>query len=272
MSLAVNKPVQMPQKTDSNKQPGWVKHFGGVLGGVYVISAVNPTVGFINRGILNNLKTDKELGISQAQVENVFSKMYYTYKLDRAKLFYLLPDPKSAEGIKLIRESGGAAFRFGKAGSFFQVIATSDKKHLLLHELGHASTTICSKLRRNSLKYFNIFKILKHMQNVGVPIAIGCALARREDKPQKGDNFYKFLEKHIGVIAALPFIPTLIEEASATLKALKFTKKYEPSMLIPLRRNLGLAYLTYVAHAALSVAGAKLAVYVKNKIESENKP
>jgi hypothetical protein len=137
---------------------------------------------------------------------------------------------------------------------------------VLLHELGHAidwNKSAFSKLLANTR--------FKAMAAAGILIPI--AFAHKKSDGQ--DTFGDFLNKHIGAISFLSFVPTLITEATASLRGLGYLKKYAEQhksvtqeMIKNYKTRMGWAYGTYAATALLTPIAIKLGVMVKDKIVS----
>mgnify|MGYP001809675333 CR=1 FL=1 len=83
----------------------------------------------------------------------------------------------------------------------------------------------------------------------------------------KMEKIYDWIKNHAGSLVLVSFIPLLIEEASASLKGVASAKnKLNSTELLHLKKGLGAAFLTYIIATFVSSAGAKLGVYVRDKI------
>ncbi|MDD3012583.1 MAG: hypothetical protein PHC34_02645, partial [Candidatus Gastranaerophilales bacterium] len=91
------------------------------------------------------------------------------------------------------------------------------------------------------------------------------------------NNIGDWVNKHIGTISFLSFVPTLITEASASLRGLGYLEKYAeqhksvtPEMIKNYKGRMGWAFGTYAATALLTPIAIKLGVMVKDKMVSDN--
>jgi len=265
ISTVINKRTE-PEQNNSfqhNKQ-----NLKGIAAGAAIALGYPAPNYLINPKLLKSIKTDDALNISKQQVDNVLIAMTKKFKLDEKGFKALYFPVDSEEGKFLTKNCGGMAFFFSSKQGINQAESVVNKLYWLIHETGHAVNGNCTKLGK--FYYNNIARHMPTAKFLGVPILIGLGLSHNKNKEDKGYNkFTKFFEKHIGVLATLPFIPGLIDEATASLRGLKFIKKLEPSIYKAARRNFGIGFMTYATEAALAVGGAKLAIYLKDKIASK---
>lgn len=156
-----------------------------------------------------------------------------------------------------------------------------NRSFVMLHEMGHAADWNCSFIMRQMMK---IRFVALAAAGIMIPMAYWH---KNSDQQSSGGDW---LNKHIGTISFLSFVPTLITEASASLRGRKSLinymeetkklpqaafKKLEaegkvvtPKMLKNFEKRMGWAYGTYLATALLTPLAIKLGIMVKDKIVS----
>ena len=147
--------------------------------------------------------------------------------------------------------SGGNAF-YTSQGHF--AVAPKSKPSLMLHELGHATNFETSKFFRGmqKLKVFGMY----------APMALAFL---NDISGKRKDGKENFFERNAGIIGFSAFLPTIIEEAAASIRGIKAAKKTLPKVKLgALKRNYFLAWMTYVlAGVGIGVA-SKLAITERN--------
>lgn len=143
------------------------------------------------------------------------------------------------------------------------VLPESKLQLTAFHELGHALN-------------YNMSKFGKMMQKMRAPgMAVAAYLAifaafSKESKPEEGQELGKgkkvknFVRKHAGIFAFGAMMPTLIEEAMASVKGTKWANQ---NMAKDLAKKVGktnaVAYVSYLAAAA----GMALAAFAARKVK-----
>lgn len=142
--------------------------------------------------------------------------------------------------------------------------ASKNRPSVILHEIGHAIDWNKSKISKILVK--------TRFWAIGAAgILVSSAfMYKKSDDP---NNIGNKIDKHIGAISFLSFVPTLITEASASLKGLKYLKQHtsvSPEMIKNFKTRMVWAFGTYAATALLTPVAIKLGVMVKDKIVSGN--
>jgi len=169
---------------------------------------------------------------------------------------------------KFIKYLYKAVFKMVKAGenSFFapafnMIIGNKNSKMLpaLPHEMGHAINYHNGGL----LKYLQISGALS--SKLAPPVILLTALfknKKEEGEKPKGifDKVTTFVKDNCGKLTFLAFIPTLIEEASASIKGIDLSKQFlsKENLGVLKRFNLA-AWSTYFVFALASSLGVNLA-------------
>lgn len=116
-------------------------------------------------------------------------------------------------------------------------VAPSAKPSLIQHELGHAINAKSPfwKAMQNSRRYI-----------ANIPAAL--FLTSLIVKKMKGSNEDTFIDKHAGKLGFAAYLPTIIEEAAASIRGIQAAKKTLGGnvKLGALRKNYFLAWLTYL--------------------------
>ena len=143
--------------------------------------------------------------------------------------------------------SGGNAF-YTHQGSF--AVAPKSKPSLILHELGHATNFEKSKF----------FGGLQKLRVFGMYAPMAVAFLNDITGKRK-DGKQSFIEKYAGVIGFSAFLPTIIEEAAASVRGIKAAKKTLPNVKLgALKRNYFFAWMTYVLAGVGVGLASKLAI------------
>jgi hypothetical protein len=143
--------------------------------------------------------------------------------------------------------NGGNAF-YTSQGHF--AVAPKSKPSLMLHELGHATNFEKSKFFRGlqKLKVFGMF----------APMALAFL---NDITGKRKDGKENFIERNAGIIGFSAFLPTIIEEAAASIRGIKAAKKTLPKVnLGALKRNYFFAWMTYVLAGVGVGLASKLAI------------
>lgn len=200
---------------------------------------------FIQKGsqwFARQLEAGKEF-TSADNVKLIAENMVNDHKLRRVTVDYISDLNKGKyAGSELANEIEVVAK--GKNAFYSDVhklaVAPASKPSLILHELGHAS---------NSKKFFTQLLQQSRKYAVYAPMILLFAsrlLGRKqEDKPN-------FIERNAGILGFTAFLPTIIEEAMASIKGIKAVKAVPKNLLKGavntniLKRNYFLALCTYI--------------------------
>ncbi len=155
--------------------------------------------------------------------------------------------PQLANSLDVVAR-GGNAFYTDK-GNF--ACAPKSKPSLILHELGHAT---------NFEKSF-VMKGLQKMRVVGAFAPMAIAYLNRASG-ERSDGKKNFWERNAGTIGFCAFLPTIIEEAAASIRGINAAKKTlgAGANLKVLKKNYLLAWATYVLAGVGTGIAAKLAI------------
>ena len=152
--------------------------------------------------------------------------------------------------------SGGNAF-YTHQGNF--AVAPKSKPSLILHELGHATNFEKSKF----------FGGLQKLRVFGMYAPMAVAFLNDITGKRK-DGKQSFIEKYAGVIGFSAFLPTIIEEAAASVRGIQAAKKTLPKVnLGALKRNYFFAWMTYVL-AGIGVGLASKLAITEPKARGQN--
>ena len=153
--------------------------------------------------------------------------------------------------------NGGNAF-YTSQGNF--AVAPKTKPSLMLHELGHATNFEKSKF----------FRGLQKLKVVGMVAPMALAFLNDITRKRK-DGKENFIEKNAGIIGFSAFLPTIIEEAAASIRGIKAAKKTLPNIKLgALKRNYFFGWMTYVLAGVGVGVASKLAIS-ERKIQKANK-
>ena len=129
----------------------------------------------------------------------------------------------------------------------------------MLHELGHAINSEKSK----------VFKTLQNLRIVGAFAPMAIAFLNKITGGDK-DGKESFIEKHAGLIGFGAFLPTIIEEAMASIRGIKAAKNVLPTAnLGALKKNYFFAWMTYVLAGVATGVLSKL-VITEQKAKQEH--
>lgn len=185
--------------------------------------------------VANAMKSDNKLSASIHYID-------HKNKVGLQRMF-----PQLSKSLDVVAD-GRNAFYTDK-GNF--AVAPKSKPSLILHELGHATNFEKSK----------IMKGLQKLRVVGMfaPMAI-AALNSASGASRDGKK--NFWERNAGTIGFCAFLPTIIEEAAASIRGINAAKKTLGSgaKLGALKKNYFLAWMTYVLAGIGTGIAAKLAI------------
>ena len=155
--------------------------------------------------------------------------------------------PQLANSIDVVAD-GRNAFYTDK-GNF--ACAPKSKPSLILHELGHAT---------NFEKSY-IMKGLQKLRVVGMFAPMAIAYLNRASG-ERSDGRKNFWERNAGTIGFCAFLPTIIEEAAASIRGIKAAKETlgAKANLKALKKNYLLAWMTYVLAGIGTGIAAKLMI------------
>ncbi len=135
----------------------------------------------------------------------------------------------------------------------------------VFHEMGHAMNTNFSKLGK-------ILQKTRGLNVVAVPIIAITSVLHRNKYDEYGEQSKlnkagEFIKKHSGVLTALSWAPTILEEGMASLKGGKLAKELlDKSLVKKINKTNALGFASYVLCAAASIAGIKVATAISDKI------
>lgn len=155
--------------------------------------------------------------------------------------------PQLANSIDVVAD-GRNAFYTDK-GNF--ACAPKSKPSLILHELGHATNFEKSK----------IMKGLQKLRVVGMFAPMAVAYLNRASG-ERSDGRKNFWERNAGTIGFCAFLPTIIEEAAASIRGIKAAKETlgAKANLKALKKNYLLAWMTYLLAGIGTGIAAKLMI------------
>lgn len=139
-------------------------------------------------------------------------------------------------------------------------VAPKSKPSLILHEIGHAinneKSTICKALQKSRVIGYNAPAIL---------------LLANHFFSNKKDGEETFIEKHAGKLGFVAFLPTIIEEGTASLRGINAAKQTlgKGVNLGHLKRNYFFAWMTYLLGGIGIGLASKLAVKGTNQTEEK---
>ena len=155
--------------------------------------------------------------------------------------------PELSKSLDVVADGRNAFYT--NQGNF--VVAPKSKPSLILHELGHAINF------EKSL----VMKGLQKLRVVGMlaPVAI-AALNSASGASRDGKK--NFWERNAGIIGFCAFLPTIIEEAAASIRGINAAKKTlgAGANLKVLKKNYFLAWMTYLLAGIGTGVAAKLAI------------
>jgi len=142
----------------------------------------------------------------------------------------------------------------------------------LFHEIGHA-------LNHESPALKTLGKIGRHSRLALIAIALISILNPRstKEKQNKDDSFDQkaadFVKRNAGKLALLTFVPTLVEEANASIKGGKIAEnlfkegKISNEILSKIKNTHNKGFMTYAISAVAAFAAIKTAIFVKDKTQ-----
>lgn len=155
--------------------------------------------------------------------------------------------PQLANSIDVVAD-GRNAFYTDK-GNF--ACAPKSKPSLILHELGHAT----------NFEKSHIMKGLQKLRVVGMFAPMAVAYLNRASG-ERSDGRKNFWERNAGTIGFCAFLPTIIEEAAASIRGIKAAKETlgTKANLKALKKNYFLAWMTYLLAGIGTGIAAKLMI------------
>ncbi len=155
--------------------------------------------------------------------------------------------PQLANSLDVVARGGNAFYT--DQGNF--ACAPKSKPSLILHELGHAT----------NFEKSTIMKGMQKLRVVGAFAPMAIAYLNRASGPDT-DGKKNFWERNAGTIGFCAFLPTIIEEAAASIRGIKAAKETLGSKanLKVLKKNYLLAWATYVLAGIGTGIATKLAV------------
>lgn len=262
------------------------------------MSAFSPISKFISKFV----KNDSELGIKLDDVKKEAQLMIDKHKLaekgfsaeiiEKSMFENISEEEKKAlEAIRkdlIETKGGGAVYRNNNIINI--ALAVEEKASLIFHEIGHAVQYNNSKIG----KLLNKLKIDKTINIAGKPIPLyaitsglilGLGLNYKDPKKlanqnyekdsleykineanKKNNKFYEFIKNNAGLLTFASFAPILLDEGFATKHALKHLKEIKSYIHAPLKKNLSIAYLTYLSLATIMALGVKGGLMLKEKL------
>lgn len=186
---------------------------------------------------------------------------------------------KQPFGVR-IAQKFGKMFEYGGNAAFVNknntaYIGEKGAYSSVFHELGHA-------LNHNSSKLMKFMQQARTLTPYNVPV-VGLGLfaaslfhtvkPESKDHPKSGwEKTKDFVKNNAGKITFATFLPTLIEEAAASVKGIKMAKKYlKPEQLKQLAKNYTGAYSTYAIAAVALSAAVGLGNMIANRVQKSEK-
>ncbi len=155
--------------------------------------------------------------------------------------------PNLSKSLDVVADGRNAFYT--NQGNF--VVAPKSKPSLILHELGHAINFEKSSVMRGLQK----LRVVGMFAPMAIAALNNASGARRDGKK----NFW---ERNAGTIGFCAFLPTIIEEAAASIRGINAAKKTLGSNanLKVLKKNYFLAWMTYLLAGIGTGIAAKLAI------------
>lgn len=162
--------------------------------------------------------------------------------------------------------------RLGKNAFYHPLINTAfcseRRSPLMLHEIGHAVTYNALNTRG---KIFHILSELSTTKLFIPAIFLVSALHKKKEDKDKNKSLLEktkdFIQNNPEKLTFIAFAPSLIDEAKASINALKFAKKGLDHMQYnTLKKVLTFTYGSYILGAAITAASVKFGLFVKNKL------
>jgi len=167
--------------------------------------------------------------------------------------------------VDTIKDGGNAAF----LSRSNQILLNTEKMSVAsFHEMGHAMNKFS--------KIGNILQKCCSMQMLALPIIAIAAFKPKKAEGEKAngviDKTTTFIKDNAGKLAFATFLPTLVEEGLASVKAAKIAKPHLSSdMFKQLNKVNGKAFLTHLGTAVGVALVAKAASWIHDKIASPKK-
>ena len=261
-------------------QPGILAKGTGILAGTTVFFLSDLPNIAIKPGLLNKLSSLNNLSIDEFKAASEgLDKALKQSGLAEKGFGILKNSPKNAQQItkaieiefvslanqilaKIGLDTGTNALLLKKT----KTIALPEKSLILsgFHEMGHASNNAFSFIGR-------LLQKCRPLTKLAIPIVLISLFTTQKapnEKPQGIiDKTTDFIRNNAGKLTFLSFLPTLIEEGMASLKAVNFAKKVlDPSLVTKVAQTNKLAYITYAGVALTTTLGVALAVKAKDMI------
>jgi len=290
---SINQPQQSNQQ--KYKKPNILTCITGIMAGNAVSSIIQiPHKKIVVKNVVENLQkintlTDDELKLSYKAIDSIITKSGLADKgvevlrntaenADKisdaikatvdASLYKRMPKfyKDSIENtFKELLNSGKNSLYLSKLNKI--LIPQKDIALLTFHEIGHAASANLSKLGKTLSKSSRIFRF-------AIPIISTIALYKTKKAPDdKPKGFLgkatEFIKNNAGKLTFLACVPTLADEAIASIKGYKLAKSIDvlnPDLLKKVARTNRVAFLSYISSTVLASLGIFAAVKVKDSI------
>lgn len=279
------------QKNSEQNKPSMLKH---AAAGAVALTVASPTASLLHRAtekaVLSALdnasqfndqfKRAAELafndsglaskGVRYVNAANLTGEQITNYSNEvLSKWVQKLPTPIK----EMFVESTLGTIKSGKNAIFLpgtnQILVNTEKLSVAsFHEMGHAMNKFS--------KIGNILQKCASMQKLSIPIILIAAFKPKKAEGEKAngviDKTTTFIKNNAGKLAFATFLPTLLEEGLASVKAAKIAKPHlSADMFKKLNIVNGKAFLTHLGVAAASALTAKAASWIHDKIASPKK-
>lgn len=236
----------LPQQDDSVASSGL---------SVMALYLMSQGINLASEGVSKALMRGKEY-TSPSNVQKVVDNMINNGKLKGITTLFINPQNvayiSKTTGIPIEQlmdvANGKNAFYMDSANL---AVAPTSKPSLIQHELGHAINAKSKfwKAMQNSRRY---------IPNIPAVLLLTSILAKKIS----GSKEDTFIDKHAGKLGFAAYLPTIIEEAMASIRGIQAAKKTlgGNAKLGPLRRNYFLAWLTYLLAGIGFGAATKISV------------
>ena len=251
--MATNPNVNTYSQTSANDEKNnSSKNQAGSIASLGILQAISSGLQKLSQVCAYKLSAGKEFADSKT-VKNIAQNMKVKNGLDTA-IEYVTPQNMSQIASKY--GINGLLDEVAKGrNAFFMstkkiAVAPESKPSLILHELGHAinAKKPLTKFLQNSRRF--------------APYAPTAVLLASQLVPDKKDGKPSFVKKYGGLLGFAAFLPTIIEEALASLKGIKAAKGTigkAPALKI-LTKNYGLALATYIISGVVLGISTKIAL------------
>lgn len=275
------------------QKPGMGAIFGGIVAGSLVQSATSAPMKVISPKIMSevgkisqNLTTDEFNNVEKALSETLKKSGL----AEKGVSFIKATEKNSDEIINIMKKDSSSVTRFLPEKIQEAILApfknmvkngvnaiyvpgpekiVRPEKELsltLFHEVGHAANNHLSAVGKM------LQKCRRPIALLALPISL-IALWKTKKAPNekpKGtvDKTTTFIKQNAGKLTFLAFLPSLIEEAMASIKGIKFAKEagLSTELLAKITKTNKLTYLTYLGLMLLGSIGISLGVKVKDSI------